>query len=223
MAGPAAGWYDDGRGCLRWWDGTSWTEHTAASGAATSPAALIPPVAPAVPAAPVAPADSTSPTAPVAPQRAHRRRLGPGAITLIILAALVYNAIPLGVVLGLTTGLATLSPTTAVVDYVQAWDAGDCAAFKDTVTAENFEQDWGSCGAFQDARESVADAYEGDSVVVVTDLEIDGSTAVVGTRETYTYDGDTYVDTYQYTLVFTNQGWRIDSVEYLDSVGENVS
>src|SRR5688572_15011097 len=23
----APGWYDDGRGELRWWDGTQWTEH----------------------------------------------------------------------------------------------------------------------------------------------------------------------------------------------------
>ncbi len=26
---PPAGWYDDGRGMLRYWDGTQWTEHTA--------------------------------------------------------------------------------------------------------------------------------------------------------------------------------------------------
>ena len=26
---PPAGWYDDGRGTLRYWDGTQWTEHTA--------------------------------------------------------------------------------------------------------------------------------------------------------------------------------------------------
>ena len=27
MATTAPGWYDDGRGALRWWDGTQWTEH----------------------------------------------------------------------------------------------------------------------------------------------------------------------------------------------------
>ena len=26
---PPSGWYDDGRGALRYWDGTQWTEHTA--------------------------------------------------------------------------------------------------------------------------------------------------------------------------------------------------
>ena len=27
MATTPPGWYDDGRGALRWWDGAQWTEH----------------------------------------------------------------------------------------------------------------------------------------------------------------------------------------------------
>ncbi|MHC2998247.1 DUF2510 domain-containing protein [Microbacterium sp. HJ5] len=30
MATTPPGWYDDGHGALRWWDGTNWTEHVAA-------------------------------------------------------------------------------------------------------------------------------------------------------------------------------------------------
>jgi hypothetical protein len=30
MATTSPGWYDDGHGALRWWDGTQWTEHVAA-------------------------------------------------------------------------------------------------------------------------------------------------------------------------------------------------
>ncbi|WP_083199417.1 DUF2510 domain-containing protein [Microbacterium oleivorans] len=28
MSDTAAGWYDDGSGTMRWWDGTAWTERT---------------------------------------------------------------------------------------------------------------------------------------------------------------------------------------------------
>ena len=48
-----AGWYDDGRGAMRWWDGTQWTDHVApADAGAPGPAAA---------------ADSYAPTAPIAP------------------------------------------------------------------------------------------------------------------------------------------------------------
>ena len=46
-----AGWYDDGQGVQRYWDGTQWTEHTAPLAAAPEPQ----PVAAAAPVAPVAP------------------------------------------------------------------------------------------------------------------------------------------------------------------------
>ncbi|MDN3495460.1 DUF2510 domain-containing protein [Planococcus sp. APC 4015] len=29
MTSMPPGWYDDGRGALRWWDGAQWTEHVA--------------------------------------------------------------------------------------------------------------------------------------------------------------------------------------------------
>ena len=28
MTSTPAGWYDDGHGATRWWDGSQWTEHT---------------------------------------------------------------------------------------------------------------------------------------------------------------------------------------------------
>jgi len=37
MSNIAAGWYDDGRGATRWWDGQAWTERTASTGTATAP------------------------------------------------------------------------------------------------------------------------------------------------------------------------------------------
>ena len=52
---PPAGWYDDGRGALRYWDGTQWTEHTAPLAPAADQAATA--------AYPPSPADLTA-TAP---------------------------------------------------------------------------------------------------------------------------------------------------------------
>ena len=49
-----AGWYDDGTGRQRYWDGRQWTEQFA-------------PAEPAAPAAPAAPADPTAPTAATSP------------------------------------------------------------------------------------------------------------------------------------------------------------
>lgn len=38
-ATPAPGWYPDGSGGQRWWDGTTWTQHTAPASAAAAAAA----------------------------------------------------------------------------------------------------------------------------------------------------------------------------------------
>ncbi|AKS32773.1 DUF2510 domain-containing protein [Mycolicibacterium goodii] len=40
--GTPAGWYDDGRGSLRWWNGSAWTEHTQPAPAAETAAAKPP-------------------------------------------------------------------------------------------------------------------------------------------------------------------------------------
>jgi hypothetical protein len=67
MATTPPGWYDDGRGALRWWDGSQWTEHVQTPDA--EPAADAEPdhemdalLAPAVPAAPTL-ADAAAPAA----------------------------------------------------------------------------------------------------------------------------------------------------------------
>lgn len=56
-----AGWYPDGQGNQRWWDGSQWTEHT-------QPLAETSPAAPASPGAPGAPGAPAAPPAPPAQQ-----------------------------------------------------------------------------------------------------------------------------------------------------------
>jgi len=57
---PPAGWYPDGRGAHRWWDGSAWTEHTGGSPGAPPPGA--PPAPP-----PTPPPAASSPPGPSGP------------------------------------------------------------------------------------------------------------------------------------------------------------
>ncbi|MEI3848412.1 MULTISPECIES: DUF2510 domain-containing protein [unclassified Microbacterium] len=52
MATPPPGWYDDGHGAVRWWDGRQWTEHVASPASAAD--------------------DTSEPPAPHAPERSDR-------------------------------------------------------------------------------------------------------------------------------------------------------
>lgn len=65
------GWYPDGQGGQRWWDGTQWTEHT-------QPPAGGAPAAPAAPSAPAAPAAPSAPGADLPTQVAPNRAAGYG-------------------------------------------------------------------------------------------------------------------------------------------------
>lgn len=74
MSTPA-GWYDDGSGRRRWWDGQQWTEHFAPE----TPAAPQTPTAPEVPAAPQARAAS-QPEVPAVPQAPAGATMPPYAV-----------------------------------------------------------------------------------------------------------------------------------------------
>lgn len=65
---PGAGWYDDGTGQTRWWDGAAWTQHVAPAAAA--------PEAPSTPATPAAPEPAAAAAVAVA---AAVEPLRPGA------------------------------------------------------------------------------------------------------------------------------------------------
>ena len=73
------GWYPDGQGGQRWWDGNQWTEHTQQGGSADAPGAPAAPASPAAPSAPSAPAGPGGdlPTQ-IAPNRAANYPQQPG-------------------------------------------------------------------------------------------------------------------------------------------------
>ena len=61
---PGPGWYDDGTGQTRWWDGAAWTQHVAPEAAAEPAAASVAEPAAAAPAAAAGPAEPLRPGAP---------------------------------------------------------------------------------------------------------------------------------------------------------------
>lgn len=118
-----AGWYDDGRGQLRWWDGQRWTEHTA-------------------------PLVRQGPPQPVAPQRPQQARpqelkqVGRSKLVWILPAVLVAAAL-IGGLLGAVAG-STFADTDPLertyADFVAAERSGDCVALTQ-VTTRGFRED----------------------------------------------------------------------------------
>jgi len=82
------GWYDDGSGTNRWWDGSAWTEHTApAEALLATPAAAVPEAAPA--AAPTA-SSAASPT------KSRGKLIAIVAATVVVIAGLVVGGLAIG-------------------------------------------------------------------------------------------------------------------------------
>ena len=106
-----AGWYDDGSGNQRYWDGNAWTEHTApgpaaapAAGADASPAAAAAPASfaatsgqPTAPGSPVATSDATFAPAPGSDRTPHVL----GIIALVVAAiGFIFACIPFVPIVG---------------------------------------------------------------------------------------------------------------------------
>ncbi len=111
-----AGWYDDGHGQLRWWDGQRWTDHTAPL---SRPAA--------------------SPQAAARPQTTEPRVKAPlGKLVWILPTVLVVAAL-VGGLLG-ALAATTFGNSDALDDtyarYLTAERAGDCRALEEVTTAD---------------------------------------------------------------------------------------
>ncbi len=197
-----AGWYDDGSGRQRYWDGAQWTEHFAP--------VIPPPAAPAAPPSPTAPqpgaevfaaAPSHDPAA-LAPRKKSRVGLyiglGIGALLILIIGAVV------AVVLGMKNLLG--GPTDAFNELADAWQAKDCAAeyavsidSSTTTTVDDF------CSV---ADYSWVDTYQ-DWDISVTGVERENDNATVTTREKFTDpdSGERQTETWNYAFEKVDGKW----------------
>lgn len=237
MTSTPPGWYDDGRGALRWWDGAQWTEHVAtpdpepATDAAAAAPVEVPPYVEAPPAGYPGAGGGGVFTAATAEKKSKLWIVwvvvGVVLLLFIVLAAVL---IPLGLVMfgkAASTQGSTADETAAVAAvqlYDQAWSEVDCDKFVQATT-ESFRtgSDLADCDSFTTQATSFRDSVE-NYRLTVTDAESQGEdTVIVDTDETYgslfDENGDPVApavpmtDEYEYVVVRSNGGWAIDALD----------
>lgn len=214
MANAPAGWFDQGDGTQRYWDGNAWTEHRAPAASAQPPAASSPAAAPpgyaAQPAgfAATPPAYAAQPPGYAAmpgnaPYVKPRKRVWPwvlgigGGILLLIIGLVTWGVVAL---IGVVTG-----PVDTVNDFADAVDAGDCAAMEKTVTRSFLTTyGWDDCGTFEsDATSLATSSFNANESSIVNNV------ATVTAEIRYAGDTDAYIGTY--TLIKEDGEWRVSA------------
>lgn len=232
------GWYNDGTGNVRWWDGTRWTEHVRALSdiPGSRPVGISSRYPAPVPQPYPAPAGTQYPNQAVPPSRGVNLL----AIVAIVIGALAFGGIFLWITVASSGAHITLpataespsteagldssvSPSTTVLDYSQAWSEVDCTLLKTTVTDSYFSQTYGNCSQFVSAAENFLSHSPDDYFVAINSENVLGSVATVTTTETYTYDGENQVTYGTYVLRVQDGSWRIASVEFVDDDGYSSS
>jgi hypothetical protein len=194
MSNAVPGYYDDGSGAKRWWDGTRWGEPAAAGFGAPGYYAPVPPRRPVWP-----------------------WIVGGAALLLLMIVGLVVAVTVFASGLtGATTGAG--SPASVVSSYDRAWETVDCDLYEQITTSAAREQNGHSdCADFESDAQDFIDGTD-NYLVTVTSSRVDGSTAEVRTDERYDDEdgGSGFVDHYLYTLIRSGSRWIIDGVQYLD-------
>lgn len=230
MSEITPGWYDDGSGQLRWWDGTAWTEHvsTPATPAPPTPAPTAPaPTAPA-PTAQYATAQYATaqyPTAQYAAasayqnavqefQPAERKSVPPWVWIVSGIALLAVSTIAIVAAVVAATGSAPVKAAEdALHTYDSAWLNADCQALREATTAA-FREDWGyeDCAVFTKDAESFDQAEHGYRMTIESS-SVSGDVVTVTTTESYEDKGD-YLEHVTYTVIQDGDAWRIDAIEF---------
>lgn len=234
MTTTAPGWYDDGHGAMRWWDGTQWTEHVAQPDAETSAAPTEAEILTSglgfeQPGAPAGTAPFGGGFAAATEPREKSKLwivwvvLGVVLLGIVIAAAVVIPLLLLSASTANSSGQSDdeRAAVATVGLYDDAWQDGDCEKLI-AVTTEQFrtESDLNDCAAFADQAAAFSAGID-DYTVNITDVETVGDEIIVTTNETYTAlvdeNGEPTEPTeaaqvYEYTVVDSGGEFLIDYV-----------
>lgn len=197
------GWYDDGHGALRWWDGGGWTEHV-------QPGA--------------------SPRAPQPAKPASKLWIVWVVIAVVVAGIVLAAIVAIPQIVRLASGIGAALPSSgsegaavaAVQLYDDAWQQVECAKYEESTT-QAYRDDFGfaACADFEAEAESFASGTD-QYVLVITGVTREGDSIVVETSETYVVTADETgqaldepepaSDVLHYTVVDDGGTWRIDQV-----------
>ena len=204
----APGWYDDGSGTQRWWDGTQWTAHQA-------PAQASAPQYPQAPAQQVA----QYPQGYAASQNlSNYAPKGPRNKGLLVVAGIVGGVVIVtGIVLAVVlAGGVGSSPEATVKSHVAAFSRGDCEAAVE-LTSDYYQEYTGTGAEDYCDDPDVQDLYNEDETLSVTEIEseVDGDTARVEfvVEKVNSETGDTEVFDTVAELIKVDGHWLIDTLE----------
>ena len=195
-----AGWYDDGSGRRRWWDGSVWTDEFL----------------------------ETEPPAPTAAAEPARRSKVPliaglavavltlgaaGAAVAVVLTAssgdpVAPDAPPVAIDGTPSPVAEPLEPGDVVLAYDRAYKEIDCELWLQ-VTTDAYRQHGAGCDEFEaDAPEHLR--HRTDYVIEINRVSIEGAEAYVITSDAYVIGSDHYTGEQLFKLVDVDGQWRVE-------------
>ena len=226
MTTTPPGWYDDGLGTVRWWDGVQWTSHVAA------------------------PAGGPAPDSGAGASQPEQRRsrmwmlwvgLGTALVAVIVGAAVAVPALLSGTLAGMTgpgsawqgerpSGSGELTPeaeegATAAVELLDhAWQSADCDEYF-AATTENYRMltESETCEEFYSQSRNLMDSVV-DYSSAIQGVEAVGAAVAVSTADRYQAYWDKegeatetlhpYNDYYEYFVIEVDGEWLVDDWFY---------